>query len=90
MPQFLYKQRNQLERAAFSIRKENKDMGVKTKVTLKGFNLVLFVKTKEIKEWVNIENEKVSQLRTSKIEAKEGDPTPAGDVDSLLTSLEKF
>ena len=90
VPPFLYKQRNLLEKAAFSIRKENKDLGVRTKVTLKGFNLVLFVKTKAISEWVNIENDKVAQLRTSMLEAKEGDLTPVGDVNSLLGSLEKF
>ena len=63
---------------------------MRTKVTLKGFNLVLFVKTKAISEWVNIENDKVAQLRTSMLEAKEGDLTPVGDVNSLLGSLEKF
>ena len=90
VPQFLYKQRNLLEKAAFSLRRDHKDKDVRTKVTLKGFNLVLFVKTKDFPEWVNIENDKVAQLRSSKIEAKEGDLTPPGDVDSLIMSLEKF
>ena len=63
---------------------------IRTKVTLKGFNLALFVKTKDVADWVNIESEKVAQLRSSKIEAKEGDLTPPGDVDSLIMSLEKF
>ena len=90
VPPFLYKQRNLLEKAAYSLRKENKEMGVRTKVTLKGHNLVLFVKTKDVTDWVNIENEKVSQLRATKLEAKEGDSTLPGDVDSLLESLERF
>ena len=90
VPPFLYKQRNLLEKAAYSLRKENKEIGVRTKVTLKGFNLVLFVRTKEATDWVSIENEKVSQLRATKLEAKEGDLTPPGDVASLLKSLEKF
>ena len=90
IPSFLYKQRNLLEKAAYSLRKENKDKDLKTKVSLKGFNLALFVKTKGNPDWVNIENDKVSQLRTTKLEAKEGDPTPPGDVNSLIQSLEKF
>ena len=90
VPQFLYKQRNLLEKAAFSLRREHKDKEVRTKVTLKGFNLALFVKTKELTDWVNIESEKVSQLRSAKLEAKDGDLTPPGDVESLILSLEKF
>ena len=90
VPKYLYKQRGLLEKAAFSLRKEHKDKDIRTKVTLKGFNLVLFIRTKDITDWVNIENEKVSHLRSAQLEAKEGDSTPQGDVDSLIKSLEKF
>ena len=85
VPKFLYKQRDALEKAAFSLRKEDKE--VRTKVVLKGFNLVLFLKSKEITDWVNIENDKAAQFRSTKLEMKEGDSTPQEDVDSLIKSL---
>ena len=56
------------EKAAFSLRKEHKDKEVRTKVVLKGFNLVLFLKSKEITDWVNIENNKAAQFRSTKLE----------------------
>ena len=90
VPKFLYKQRDALEKAAFSLRREHKDKEVRTKVVLKGFNLVLFLKSKEITDWVNIENDKAALFRSTKLEMKEGDSTPQGDVDSLIKSLARF
>ena len=90
IPVFLHKQRNMLERAAYCLRKENKEKDLKTKVSLKGFNLVLYVKTKGNPDWINIENDKASQLRATKVDAKDGESAPPTDVGSIIKSIQKF
>ena len=91
VPIYLYKQRNLLEKAAYSLRKEHKDKAVKTKVVLKGRNMALFTKTKDAPDWTKIDrdSDKNSVFSTTKVEYKDGEDN-LGNVGELLSSLEIF
>ena len=75
-----------LEKAAFSIRKNHKD--VKTKISLKDFNLVLSVKCAKDQDWVSVE--KLPQMKSTKVEYRESETNTFTDVWSLIKSLEEF
>lgn len=90
IPAFLSKQKSNLERAAFSLRKEHTDKELKTKVSLKGLNLALFVKHKGSPDWISIDSDKVSHLRATPVERKEGESSPPKEVSDILKSLDRF
>ena len=90
IPAFLSKQKSNLERAAFSLRKEHRDKEIKTKISLKGLNLALFVKLRGSPDWMSIDNDKVSHLRGSPVEPKEGETSPPKVVSDILKALDTF
>jgi outer membrane murein-binding lipoprotein Lpp len=86
VPRYLSGHMRMLEKAAFSIRKNHKD--VKTKISLKDFNLVLSVKCAKDQDWVSVE--KLPQMKSTKVEYRESETNTFTDVWSLIKSLEEF